>query len=339
MKIGKVSDSILKRSVLKYANLKDALLQKERHLLQKNQAGVGEDCGIFSPDPTHSVLTATASGTYVTKHQVKYAIHRAVNNIAASGGQAEHLLFHIMMPPQLREQKLKNIMQEARDLSVEMGIQIAGGHTEVTDAVTRPCVTVTALGTRKNDRDAFMNRAVAGDDIIMTKWGGIAGTLQLVEQYREKLSERFSGAFMSSIERFSSDLSCVREAEICMEMGVSGMHDVAEGGIFGALWEMAERSHKGLYVELKKIPMKQETIEICNLLDRNPYELMSQGSLLITSKDGYHIVEKLAKEGIHAVIIGKITEGNDRLILNEDEKRFLEPARNEELFRELNSAE
>ncbi len=59
------------------------------------------------------------------------------------------------------------------------------------------------------------------------------------------------------------------------------MHDVTEGGIFGALWEMAESSGIGLEIDLKKIPLKQETVEICELFDINPYGLIASGAMLM----------------------------------------------------------
>ena len=42
------------------------------------------------------------------------------------------------------------------------------------------------------------------------------------------------------------------EAAVAVRSGVSAMHDVTEGGIFGALWEMAEASGVGLEIEFKK---------------------------------------------------------------------------------------
>ena len=118
-----------------------------------------------------------------------------------------------------------------------------------------------------------------------------------------------------------------------MQVGVSAMHDVTEGGIFGALWEMAEASGVGLCVDLKKIPIRQETIEICEFFNLNPYQLISSGSMLIGTDHGSQLVDALAKEGIHASVIGKAVEGNDRVIFNDGEKRFLEPAKADELYR------
>ena len=117
-----------------------------------------------------------------------------------------------------------------------------------------------------------------------------------------------------------------------MKSGVAAMHDVTEGGIFGALWEMAEASGVGLDIDLKKIPIRQETVEICEYFDINPYELISSGCMLMAAPDGNGLVMALERAGIPATIIGKATEGNDRIIRSGEEKRFLEPPKTDQLY-------
>ena len=75
------------------------------------------------------------------------------------------------------------------------------------------------------------------------------------------------------------------------------MHDVTEGGIFGALWEMAEASGVGLEIDLKKIPIRQETVEVCEFFGVNPYLLISSGCMLMAAQDGNHLVRELEKQG------------------------------------------
>lgn len=123
------------------------------------------------------------------------------------------------------------------------------------------------------------------------------------------------------------------EAAVAAANGVSAMHDVTEGGIFGALWEMAEASGVGLEIDLKRIPLLQETVEICEFFDVNPYELISSGCMLMAAEDGNTLVRELEKAGIPAVVIGKATAGNDRIIVNEEERRFLEPPKTDELYK------
>lgn len=330
MKKGKVSESILKRSVLKYTNIKNEYLREDRAGLLIHGAAAGEDCAVFSWEKDSKVLSATASGTYRAKDQILYAMYRAANSIAAKGGIPESAMLHILLPENLREAKLKMIMEEAHEIAKDLKITIAGGHTEVTEAVNYPIVSVTMLGSAK---EVVKNAAKPGDDIVMTKWAGMAGTLQLVSTKEEELTGRFAPGFLKNTESFKQRLSVVPEAATAVKSGVSAMHDVSEGGVFGALWELAESSGVGLTIELKKIPIRQEIVEVCNYLDVNPYEFMGTGSLLIACENGHEMVRALQENGIEAVVIGKATDSNDRVIVNDEESRFLEPARNEELFR------
>ena len=86
-------------------------------------------------------------------------------------------------------------------------------------------------------------------------------------------------------------------------------------------------------MDLKKILLKQETVEICEFYDLNPYMLISSGCMLIVTDQANYLVEKLKSEGISAAVIGRITAGNDRIIINEDERRFLEPPKSDELYK------
>lgn len=118
-----------------------------------------------------------------------------------------------------------------------------------------------------------------------------------------------------------------------MQHGVHAMHDVTEGGIFGALWEMGAASGVGIVADLDKIPIRQETIELCEVFDINPYLLISSGCMLIGCENGNLLVERLQDAGIPAAVIGRATEGNDRVIRSGEETRFLEPAGSDELYK------
>mgnify|MGYP002229688185 FL=1 len=86
------------------------------------------------------------------------------------------------------------------------------------------------------------------------------------------------------------------------------MHDITEGGIFGALWELAQGADVGLDVDLKKIPIRQETVEVCEQFGLNPYLLMSSGAMLIGTKQGEILVRKLGEAGIPGTVIGQAVE-------------------------------
>ena len=54
--------------------------------------------------------------------------------------------------------------------------------------------------------------------------------------------------------------------------------------------------------------------------------------MLIATEDGNGMVMELEKADIPAVVIGKATDSNDRVLLNEDERRFLETTQTDELY-------
>ena len=139
--------------------------------------------------------------------------------------------------------------------------------------------------------------------------------------------------FVETAKDFDQYLSVVPEAKIARDWNISAMHDITEGGVFGALWEMGSGSGVGLDIDLKKIPIRQETVEVCEALGLNPYILMSSGSMMIAADDGYGLAEKLKQAGIPASVVGKATEGKDRILRNGEDTRYLDKPQSDELYK------
>ena len=152
------------------------------------------------------------------------------------------------------------------------------------------------------------------------------------KDHEQELLSRLPQSLIDTAKGFDKYLSVLPESKIAVEHGVAAMHDITEGGVFGALWEMGEASGVGLDIDLKAIPVKQETIEVCEFFGINPYELISSGSMLIATNDGTGLVRKLADAGVASAIIGKSNSSNDRRILSGDEVRFLEPPKTDALY-------
>ena len=183
-------------------------------------------------------------------------------------------------------------------------------------------------------RDCAILAQTAGtdQDIVVSKWIGLEGTAELARQCREKLRERFPARMIDEAAAFDKYLSVEPEAATAMKSGVCGMHGVSRGGIFAGLWEMAQEAGVGLEVDLRKIPVRQETIEICEVFGENPYELLSGGCLIMTARDGNALVMALEREEIPAVVIGRTTSGNDRVLYNQGHKRYLNKPKVEQIY-------
>ncbi len=325
MKTGKIPESVLKRSVLRQLhNRRDEVLLG---------AGVGEDCAALTLEADEVFVMSTDPITGTGKEMGSLAVITTANDLASSGAEPVGVMLTILLPEESEEALLKEIMRDAEATCEKFHMQILGGHTEVSAAVNRPVISVSGVGKVKKDAMIKTGGARPGMDIVVSKWIGIEGTVILAKERERELLGRYATTFIDRSKDLDAYISVLSEAAVAARSGVSAMHDITEGGIFGALWEMAEASGVGLEIDLKKIPVRQETIEICEFFGLNPYELISGGSMLMAAEDGNQLVHELKKAGIPAAVIGKAMAGNDRVLRNEEERRFLEPPKPDELYR------
>ncbi len=325
MKVGKVPENILKRAILRQIHYK-----RPEILLH---SGVGEDCAALETEQGEALVFSTDPITGASKGIGGLAVHITANDLASSGAEPVGILVSVLLPPAVQEPELRQMMQEITTECEKLHIEVMGGHTEVTDIVNRPVITVTGIGKVKKEKLVSTAGLKPGDELVMTKWAGLEGTSIIAAEKEELLSETLPQELIEAGRELRQHISVLPEAAIAMEVGVTAMHDVTEGGIFGALWEMGAASGVGIQVDLHRIPIRQETIEICEVFDINPYQLISSGSMLIGAVQGNLLVEKLAEAGIPAAVIGRATEGNDRVVRNGEECRFLEPAGSDELYK------
>ncbi len=327
MKVGKVPENVLKRSVFKEIHTR-----RPEVLLG---AGVGEDCAAVKLAPDETLVMSTDPITGTAKDIGTLAILITVNDLASSGATPVGVLLTVLLPESVEEPELRKMMAQVEAACAQADVQIMGGHTEVTPVVNQPVISVCGVGKVKDGRLISTAGARPGMDILVTKWIGIEGTAILAKEKEGELLAKFSAPFVEKAKALDVYISVQSEAAVAVRSGVSAMHDVTEGGIFGALWEMAEASGVGLEIDMKKIPIRQETVEVCEFFGLNPYQLISSGCMLMAASDGNTLVRELAKAGIPAAIIGKATEGNDRVLLNEEERRFLEPPKTDELYKAI----
>ena len=323
MRPGKFSESVLKRSVLKQIKTKRAEVVRG--------AEVGEDCAFFSFEKKEGTLITTAPVVVDEFENIAPQLNAIVNNIAAAGGEPVGVEVSAILPDKILESVVQRLSGEMERACHNLDLQIVGGNTLISKVVNKPVLNVTVIGKKESNTHANFHEYEAGQDIVLTKYVGLAGTAILAKKEQKKLEERLPGYIVENGILLEKEISVLAESRIAMEVGTSGMHDVSRGGIFSALWELAEKGNVGIEVDLKKIPIRQETIEICEVLGVNPYELYGAGAMLIVSDKGNQLLYELEKQQIPATIIGKITEENGKVILNGEEVRYLDRPKNDAL--------
>lgn len=255
------------------------------------------------------------------------AVISAVNRLAADGIRAEIFSPWILLPPGTQEEMLRELMGQICRAAFADEIEIGEVRAEVTDAVTRPVVVGAAAGRRFCE--AVSNAADLRErEIVVFGPVGLEGTYILVcEQFR-KLQERFPMSILTRMRNAGRELSVLEAAKIAAQeedcCGVPAMVSLGEGGFFTGLWELSRKTGCGLDIDLQKVPILQETIEITDFFGINPYAMRSGGSLLIAVRDADQVIRRLEEKGHTAVKIGKLTGKNDKIIRNGEDVRFLD---------------
>lgn len=171
-----------------------------------------------------------------------------------------------------------------------------------------------------------------GDDLVIVGDIALTGTALIVQKEKEFLRQFFSEGFLWDAWRGPS-LYGVSESMVDSQnvMETDALYSLGTGGILAGLWKMAEASEIGLFADLRKIPIRQETIEICERFNLNPYKLLSERSILAGTIKGEELVQYYLEQGIPAAVIGKAVKGNDRILRSGENVRYLERPSQDEI--------
>ena len=325
MKIGKLPEQVLVRSVLRQI--------KHRREEVLSGPAVGRDCAALKLKDGEILVMSTDPITGTVKDMGSQAVHITANDLAVSVAEPLGIMLTLLLPDTVEEPQIRAMMQEVESTCEKLGMEVLGGHTEITNVVRQPLISVTGVGKLRQDQMPDLSRVRPGQDLVVTKWIGLEATAILAKEKEEELLKEFSPEFVRTAREFDRYLSVVPDAGAAAAAGVCAMHDITEGGVFGALWEVAEGANVGLEADLKKIPIRQETVEICEVFHLNPYHIMSSGSVLAVTEDGPGLVRELERAGIPAAVVGRTTSGKDRIVRNGEDVQYLTRPQTDELYK------
>ena len=169
----------------------------------------------------------------------------------------------------------------------------------------------------------------AGQDLVVAGYAGLAGTVKLAEAAKEELSRWFSDEYMEEIADAAP--LCPVSPEFWRSCGAAEWEPAGEGGILTAIWNLTGAYETGVEFYLRQIPMRQETVEVCERLELNPYRLYSWGCVLLTADNGGQLVRILAEKHIPAQVIGRVNKGIAREMIVQEGRGFLERPQPDEI--------
>ena len=299
---------------LKHDFLKELLPTHNRNAGVVVGPQLGEDAAVIELGDNYLVATSDPI-TFATEDIGWYVVCVNSNDIAAMGAVPKWLLVTLLLPEDATTPTMvRDIMAQLTQACVEFNIALCGGHTEVTPAVTQPVIIGQMMGV--TDKNALFTSADAyvGDALILTKGLGIEATAIIVRECEEQLREKCDAPFLEQAKNYLMDpgISVLKDAQIAISTGgVHAMHDVTEGGVATAVYELATAAELGVTVYSDKLldsPVLYGNITrtLCDMFGLNPLGVISSGAMLIASESekAEAICQALSAVGINANIIG-----------------------------------
>jgi len=324
MRAGKVPPELLARLVYPHLGRRTDVLRR---------AGIGEDCAALEFGEWAAVVTCDPITT-ARAHLGRLAVHVACNDLATSGAEPIALLLTLLLREGTPPDALEAIMTDAGRAAAALGVEIVGGHTEVTPGIDQTIAVATAIGKAPKERVISPSGARVHDAVILTKGAGIEGTAILASDLAKVLAPSLGDAVLMQARAFVERLSVVPEGMIAARSGATAMHDVTEGGVLTGAWELAEASGLGIVLRADDVPVPPETMAICQELALDPLALISSGAMLICTADPRRMLRALAEAGIPAADIGVMAD-RERTLLRNGRAVPLVPPPRDELYRVL----
>jgi hydrogenase expression/formation protein HypE len=306
---GKIPIELLKEVVFKN------LGAKRDEVVLGPAAGI--DCAVINLGDK-SLIVKTDPITGALERIGWLAVNVNANDVSTFGVEPAFFLSCILLPENAERKTVEIISTQMDKAAKELGMAIVGGHCESTPGLSNPIVVGCAMGVTEKGQYVTAAGAKAGDRILMTKTAGIEGTAILASDRKEKLKSALSPPALKIAQEFFTKISVTKEALTAYRSGgVQAMHNPTEGGIAGGIHEIADASNLGFRIYEERIPIAEETVQICQFFNINPLCLIASGSMLIAARTelAENILTSLRKKQISATAIGEFLSSPEKRII------------------------
>lgn len=273
--------------------------------------GIGLDAAAVDMGDRY-LVAKTDPITFVTDEIGTYALAVNANDLATMGALPRWFLATVLLPMgTATPARIARMFSQLSAACRSLNVSLCGGHTEVTDAVTRPVIVGCLLGECPKGRLITTAGARVGDVVLLTKGIPIEAVSILAREKTDELGRRYSARFVARCRRYLTNpgISIVREARIALATGgVHAMHDPTEGGLSTALYELAEAAGVGLRIDERAIRVLPEGARLCADFGLNPLGAIASGALLICADAACEkqLLGRFRRAGIHATRIGTV---------------------------------
>lgn len=259
------------------------------------------------------------------------SVHLMANDMATTGFAPMYGQFVLNLPSHFSKHDFLLYWDYIHQYCKQIGLAITGGHTGF---VENQNSTISGGGTfisiAPKDKILVSNKAKVEDSILMTKTSAISSAAILAMSFPKTIIKNLGKEIYDSACESFFQTTSLKDALTAVNVensGVTAMHDVTEGGILGAIYEMAIASHNGVEIYTDKIPVGEVQNAVCSLFSLDPKNCIGAGSMLISCKKEHvsDLILRLKNENIPCTEIGKFTEKSRgiKIIRNNESENLL----------------
>lgn len=283
-------------------------------------AGYGVDVALIRlPNGYEMALTSDPLSLIPTlglQESAWLSVQLIVNDMVTTGVAPMYAQFVLNLPPSINAEQFDEYWKYIHGYCKQTGVAITGGHTgkcEGQNSTVAGGGTMTAIASEGTMLTS--NMAEVGDIVIVTKESAQIATSILALSFPETVSNKCGREVQQKAAELFYNTSAFETALAAAALNkegkiVTAMHDVTEGGICGAIYELAVASGCGVEIDQAKLPTGDVQQQVCNVFDIDPHYCVGAGSMIVTAKkDKEHLViEALKRQGIKATAVGILTD-------------------------------
>lgn len=251
------------------------------------------------------------------------SVHLMANDMATTGHAPLYGQFVLNLPAHFSSEDFKTYWSYIHQFCKDIKLSITGGHTGFIEGQNS---TIAGGGTfitiTPKENILISKNAQDSNVILVTKQGAITSSAILAMSFPETVKNKLG----KEIYQHGCDLfyqsSSLKDALIAAESfgEVTAMHDVTEGGMLGAIYEMAVASGNGALIDNSLLPIGETQKEICQLFGIDPRFCVGAGSMIIAVRKGSEqkVIDRLRKEKIDCTVVGEFTPKDNGIKLMEN---------------------
>ncbi|WP_218260216.1 AIR synthase family protein [Saccharolobus shibatae] len=319
MHLGKINEDVFNKVICPH------LGEKRKEVLVGPQHGV-DTAAIDLQDAR--VLVVKTDPVFIVpqfgfKKAAWFAVHILASDVMTSGIPPQYAVIDLNLPPKIKDEEFEEMWIGIHEALKEIEVMVVGGHTGVYEGTDYPMVGgFTMFGIGEKEKLGMPSKVKVGDSVIMTKGPAIEATGLLTNLYPEYFKQRLDKEIFNEAYNMYWKMSCWKDGLIASRSGIHLMHDATEGGVFGALTEVAKASGKGMKIYEDKLFIHRAVREVTKLVNIDPWISISEGTMIIVTDKGEEVRGALIKEGIEAEIIGEVVDqSGDVTLVKKDGSR------------------